>query len=342
MVYSKNFKSRFPLLYDNGLLTFQKKSVFWLSESAKEIKCVNLESNIQKMKTEGNFLQIYCSQNVYVFDKSDIVIKSNRPFDKVVVNLSLFIGVDETLKLIYYKFLGQSDFEVIPYQRYSINSKFLCILNKGAIKWYSLENLNTLAINLLQDTQPGIPSFLLNICLLNTTHPLLVTYTYDAIFIVDIMNFIQIAKTLDCPIQHHSIIQNHILVFYTNELLAINIVSMCEVELPFKFVKADSCKPLYTDQVIAQCFDNLIVIFDLISLSCTEMQIKQPVKDICYHNGDFFYVDGSDKVFHLKKNEEVWEQDYLRLPDWKLTKLKVVNDKIYLGTLTNWFIYDTN
>ena len=340
MTFSAVHKSRFPLHIDNTLISFLKRSLFWLSMSGMRLHTYQCPSLITKIRHD-HFLYVHCAKHVLVFEEHRLIVSVDNSYDKVILNYDILYCFDEVLQIIHYKFVSDTKNTAIRYQKYSCNDKYLTVFDRGIITWFSLTNLKTLAVVQIQDALPvQLPSFVLNIHLLHPSYPLLLTYTYDKFYIVDIMNTIQYTQQIDCPIQHFFISQSHLMFLYTNKYICINILTMELVDLPFDIIKPEYCKSYKDDLFIVSVFGSCIILLDLRRFTTTQFQIHHPIKDICIFNNQVFYVDGSDKVYHIYNVNGEWGQDFIIIQDWILSKLIVDNNIMFLGSLTEWFIYE--
>ena len=340
MAFSSVHKSKFPLQIEDRFISFYKRALFWLTLSAKKVNEYPCPSNILKIKFD-KYLYVYCTSHVLIFENDSMLASTKRHYDRVILNHDTIYCFDEILKILYYKSINDASMASIPYQKYAVNDKFICVFDRGVIRWFSLDRLKTLAIANIQDTHPfQLPSFVLNMYLCHPTFPLVLMYTYDMFYIVDIMNNIQYSQQLECPIQHHFISQNCLLYIYTNKYICVNILTMENVVLPFNVIKPEQCKSYQNDMLIISVYTTSITLYDLNTFTSVEFQINHAVKDICIFNNQVFYVDGSDKVFHIYKVNEEWGQDFIKIQDWSLTRLHLDVNKMYLGGLNEWFIYE--
>eukprot|EP00835_Amoeboradix_gromovi_P006159 NODE_675_length_5306_cov_0.405224.p2 type:complete len:366 gc:universal NODE_675_length_5306_cov_0.405224:2168-3265(+) len=342
MVFSAVHNSRFPLQVDSCLISFCRNSLLWLSLDAKKCNEFKCPSNIIKTRFDTSFLFAYCSKHVLVFDNDNLIATVHKSYDRVVLYHDVLYCIDEVLKIINYKFVDDKKMKTIAFQKYSMSEKYLCVLEKGQITWFSICQLKMLAIANTQDTLPHrLPSFVLNMHLFHPSYPLLLLYTYDSFYIVDMMNTVQFGAEIECPVQHHFCIQNYLLFIYTNKYICLNVLTMELVSLPFDVIKPESCKSYKSDLFIACVFSNNILVYDLQLFTITQFELTGAINDLCIFNSQIFYVNGDDKVYHIYKVDGQWGQDYIKVQDWVLTRLKVIEDKMYLGSTSEWFIYES-
>ena len=325
---------------DNSLVTYSKKSVFWLTKDAIKLGHFDLLSTINKLRHDS-YLYVHGNDHVAIFEHDRYILLVNRAFDKVILKDKLLYCFDEQMQILHIRQLSKKDTQVIPYQRYAVNDKFVCLFNKNCIIWLSLAQMKTIATLTITDSIPhALPSFLLNIALIHPSYPLLLVLSYESLIILDCMNTIQYEVSIKCPVQSYFLCQDSLFVYITNTLNCVNIITMEPVKLPFQSFSPSACKTVHKDAFIACFFTSNVIIYDLVTFKSYSFSLLKPMKDVCADNIQLYYVDGSDKVYHLYCINDEWLQDSERIQDWTLSKIKIIDLNMYLGTMTEWFIYN--